>query len=351
MLAYVTGTINQELLTRNEYLVTENRILRAKIKGRLLLTNDERIALAEIARRLGAKVLEEVATVATPETILGWYRNLIAKKFDTSKLRRYPGRPRIKPETESLVVRMAKENPSWGYHRLTGALNNLGRHLCAQTVCNILKRHGLWPSPKRKQTTTWKDFIRAHKDVLAATDFFTTEVVTLQGLVTYYVLFFIHLGTRKIHIAGITPYPVEEFMEQAARNATMDESGFLNGSKYLIHDRDTKYCTLFKQIIEDSDVKTIKLPVRSPNLNAYAERWVRSVKEECLSRLILFGEGSLRQALQQYCIHYHEERNHQGRNNLILFPNALEYTYRRNGRVKCRERLGGLLKYYHQTAA
>jgi len=351
MLAYVTGSINQELLTRNEYLVTENRILKGKIKGRLLLTNDQRITLAEIARRLGPKALEAIATVARPETILGWYRKLIAKKFDGSKLGKYPGRPRIKPETESLVVRMAKENSSWGYHRILGALGNLGLRLSDQTICNILKRHGLWPAPKRKQTTTWRDFIRAHMDVLAATDFFTTEVVTLQGLVTYYVLFFVHLGTRRIHVAGITPYPDEEFMEQAARNATMEETGFLNASKYLIHDRDTKYCAKFKQIIEDTDLKTIKLPVRSPNLNAYAERWVRSVKEECLSRLIFFGESSLRRALQQYCIHYHEERNHQGKDNRLLFPNQFERATNRKGRVKSRERLGGLLKYYHQSAA
>ena len=160
MLAYVTGAINQELLTKNECLAAENRILKAKIKGRLLLTNDERVTLVEIARRLGAKALEEVAPMAKPETILSWYRKLIAKKFDGSKLRKYPGRPRIKPETESLVVRTAKENSSWGYHRLLGALGNLGHRLSAQTVCNILKRHGLWPAPKRKLNTTWRDHIR-----------------------------------------------------------------------------------------------------------------------------------------------------------------------------------------------
>jgi transposase InsO family protein len=289
--------------------------------------------------------------VARPETILNWNRKQIAKKFDGSKLRKYPGRPRIKQETESQVVRMARENSSWGYHRLIGALGNLGRRLSAQTVCNILKRHGLWPAPKRKQNTTWRDFIRAHKDVLAATDFFTTEVITLQGLVTYYVLFFAHVGTRKIHIAGITPYPDEEFMEQAARNATMEGTGFLTGSKYLIHDRDTKYCAKFSKVIDDFDVKTIKLPIRSPNLNAYAERWVRSIKEECLSRLIFFRENSLRRALQQYCIHYHKERNHQGMDNLILFPNQFEHSAKRRKSVQCRERLGGLLKYYHQSAA
>ena len=246
---------------------------------------------------------------------------------------------------------MAKENPTWGYDRLVGALANLGHRLCPQTVSNILRRHGLSPAPKRRQTVSWKDFIRSHMDVLAATDFFTAEVFTMKGLVPYYVLFFVHLETRKICLADITPYPDQEFMKQMARNATMVECGFLSGKKYLLHDRDTKYCASFRKLIEDGSVKTIRLPARSPNLNAYAEHWVRSVKEECLSKLIIFGEASLRRALHQYCIHYHEERNHQGKQNLLLFPRQTLRSNTRKGPVKCRERLGGLLKYYHRRAA
>lgn len=223
MLAFVTGMVNEELLLRNEYLVTENRILKAQLKGRLLLSDAERITLAEIGHRLGRKALEEVANVVRPDTILRWYRKLIARKFDGSKARRAPGRPRVDQEIEALILRMAKENPDWGYDRMVGALANLDHDVSDQTVGNILRRNGIQPAPIRQSRTTWKDFIRSHMDVLAGTDFFSVEVVTLRGLVTYYVLFFIHLETRQVEIAGMTPHPNEDWMNQIARNVTMDE--------------------------------------------------------------------------------------------------------------------------------
>ena len=192
MLAYITGTVDEELLLRNEYLAAENRILRAQIKGRLLLSDAEKGTLAEIAQRLGRKVLEELAVVANSDTLLAWYRKLIANKCDGSKFRKSWGRPRV--DGYRLVVRMAKENPGWGYDRIVGAMANLGHRLSDQTVGNILHRHGIPPAPKRKQTTSWKDFIRAHMAVLVATDFFTVEVLTLTGLITYYVLFFHSFG-------------------------------------------------------------------------------------------------------------------------------------------------------------
>ncbi len=219
---------------------------------------------------------------------------LVAQKFDGSPQRKAPGRPPIDPELEALVLRLARENRSWGYDRIVGALANLGYTISDQTVGNILKRHGLAPAPARKTTTTWKEFIRTHLDLLVATDFFTAEVWTLSGLVTYYVLFFIHLGSRKVHIAGMTPHPDERWMVQVARNVTMVDWGFLAPGQYLIHDRDGKYCPAFQQMIAAAGVKRVPLPPRSPDLNAYAERWVRSVKEACLSQLILFGEASLR---------------------------------------------------------
>ena len=350
MLAYITGTVDQELLLRNEYLAAENRILRAQIKGRLLLSDPEKATLAEIAHRLGRKGLEELAVVAKPDTLLAWYGKLIANKFDGSKFRKSWGRPRVDEETERLVVRMAKENPTWGYDRIVGALANLGHRLSDQTVGNVLRRHGISPAPKRKPSISWKNFIRSHRDVLVGMDFFTAEVLTLKGLTTYYVLFFIHLETRQVKLAGFTPYPDQEWMEQQARNMTMEEWGCLRGCRYLLHDRDAKFCQSFRELIKTASVNPLRLPARSPNLNSYAERWVRSVKEECLSKLILFGESSLRRALQQYIVHYHEERNHQGKDNRILFPSRPEA--RRNmGAVRCRERLGGLLKYYEREAA
>ncbi len=350
LLAYITGSVDEELLLRNEYLVTENRILRNQIKRRLRLTDGERRTLAEVAKRLGKKALEEVASIVRPETIFGWHRRLVAKKFDGSKNRQYPGRPPIDAEIEELVVHLSTENRSWGYDRIAGAMANLGYRVSDQTVGNILKRHGIPPAPAREKTTTWKEFIRSHMDVLAATDFFTAEVWTKSGLVTYYVLFFMHLATRRVHIAGITPYPDGQWMTQVARNVTMADVGFLSPTRFLIHDRDSKFCASFQLTIEAVGIKTVKLPARSPNLNSFAERWVKSAKDECLSKLILFGERSLRLALKEYVTHHHHERNHQGKDNLLLFP-ASEQTQRIDGPVRCRERLGGLLRYYYRAAA
>src|SRR2546422_395705 len=287
LLAYITGTVDQALLLRNEYLVTENRILRHQLKGRVRLSDGERKALAEIGQKLGKHALQEVAKIVKPDTILGWHRKLVAQKFDGSTQRKAPGRPTIDPTLEALVVRMAQENRSWGYDRIVGALANLGYTISDQTVGNILKRHGLPPAPERKTTTTWKEFIRTHLEVLVATDFFTAEVWTLGGLMTYYVLFFLHLGSRKVHVAGVTPHPNEAWMVQVARNVTMEEWGCLSPGQYLIHDRDTKFCPAFQQIIDDAGVERIVLPSRSPNLHDYAERWVRSIKDETLSRMIL----------------------------------------------------------------
>jgi hypothetical protein len=160
ILAYITGMVDQELLARNEYLTAENRILKAQSKGRLQLSDAERATLGEIGHRLGRKVLAEVANVARPDTILAWYRKLVAHKFDGSQARRSPGRPRIKREVEQLIVRMARENRDWGYDRIAGALANLGYHVCDQTVGNVLHRHAVPPAPERKRTTTWSAFIR-----------------------------------------------------------------------------------------------------------------------------------------------------------------------------------------------
>jgi putative transposase len=349
ILAFVTGKVDQGLLARNEYLTAENCILKAQLKGRLKLSDAERATLGEIGRRLGRRVLGEVATVARPDTILAWYRKLVARKFDGSKARRGPGRPRIKPEVERLIVRMAKENRDWGYDRIAGALANLGYEVCDQTIGNVLQRHGLPPAPERTRTVTWSAFIRTHLALLAGTDFFTAEVLTLRGLVTYYVLFFIHLESRRVDIAGITVHPDEPWMKQMARNATMEGYGALRDCRYLLHDRDTKYTQSFRAIIASGRVEPLVLPARSPNLNAYAERWVRSVKEECLCKVILFGERSLRRALSEYVEHFHAERNHQGKDNVLLFPRRANT--HRDGHVQCRERLGGLLRYYHQEAA
>jgi transposase InsO family protein len=226
----------------------------------------------------------------------------------------------------------------------------LGYTISDQTVGNILKRHGIAPAPDRKKTTTWKEFIRTHMDMLVATDFFTAEVWTTAGLVTYYVLFFLHLASRKVYVAGVTPHPNQGWVTQIARNVTMADWGVLSPGQYLIHDRDGKYCPAFQRILDNAGVKRVPLPPHSPNLNAYAERWIRSVKEEALSRLILFGERSLWHTLSAYTTHYHYERPHQGKGNVVLMPVPAHVPARGNP-IRCRERLGGRLKYYDREAA
>jgi len=342
--------VNQELLLRNEYLVTENRILREKLPSRLRLSNPERSTLAEIGKRLGRKALREVACVAKPDTILAWYRRLVAQKFDGSKHRQYPGRPPVSSEVEDLVVRMARENSGWGYDRIVGALANLGHHVSDQTVGNILRRHGYRSRSEEKPNHDVESFLAAHMNVLAGCDFFTVEVLTWRGLVTYYVLFFLHLESRRVTVGGITRHPDQEWMEQIGRSATQETWGYLHSCRYVLHDRDTKFCASFRAALASGGVKTVALPAHSPNLNAFAERWVRSVKQECLSKVILFGERPLSRVLAEYTRHYHSERNHQGKGNRLLFPVTSNRQPRQRHAIACRQRLGGLLKYYERAA-
>ena len=350
MLAYITGSVDEQLRLRNEYLGAENRILRDQIKGQLQLSDAERRTLAEIGKQLGKQALEEIATIVKPDTILAWHRKLVAQKFDGSRQRKSAGRPRVDKDLEDWVVKMATENRSWGYDRIAGALAELGYEISDQTVGNILKRRGLPTAPERKKTTTWNEFIRTHLEMLWATDFFSAEVWTLGGLVTFYVLFFIKLDTREVHIAGVTTHPNEAWMMQIARNLTMDEWGVLKPGQYLIHDRDTKFCASFQQLLDEAGVKRLPLLPHSPNLNAIAERWVRSVKSEALSQVILFGERSLRHVVSEYVTHYHTERCHQGLGNVIPFP-ARQAANDHEGPIECHERLGGMLKFYARKAA
>jgi hypothetical protein len=293
LLAYVTGMVNQQLLLQNEYLLAENRILRAHLPNRLLLTDPERSTLAIIGKQLGRRGLEPVASAARPDTILAWFRKLVAQKFDGSRHRLYPGRPPIGPDITELIVRMARENSGWGYDRIAGALRNLGHRVSDQTVGNILHRFGIAPAPKRRQQMSWADFIRSHMAVLTGIDFFTTEVLTWRGLATYYVLFFLHLETRRVTLAGITQHPTEAWMVQMARRAVDAIDGTLLPIRFLLHDRDSTFSASFQDTLRSAGIQPLRLPARSPNLNAFAERWVRSIKSECLSKLILFGEASM----------------------------------------------------------
>ena len=350
LIAMVAGWIQRHQQQVITYLQEENRILKAHGGRRLCLTDTERRRLAALAHPLGRTRLQEVATIATPETLLRWYRRLIAQKFDGSACRQSVGRPRVAEEIEHLVVRMAEENPTWGYRRIQGALANLGHRIDAITVRNILHRHHLEPAPQRRKTgMSWPQFLKIHWDVLAATDFFTVELATWHGLVTYDVLVVMELSTRRVPVAGITPHPTDAFMTQCARQLTDPWEGFHLGKRYLMHDRDTKFLYGFDRILRASGVEPVVLPPRSPNLNAYCERFVHSIKDEALNQMIVIGEAALRSVIQSYLVHYHHERNHQGLGNQLIVPEAgMEH---QRGLVVRRERLGGLLSYDHREAA
>ncbi|HEY5869939.1 MAG TPA: transposase, partial [Candidatus Tectomicrobia bacterium] len=211
-------------------------------------------------------------------------------------------------------------------------------------------RHHLEPAPERRKAgMRWEQFLKLHWEVLAAMDFFTVEVATWHGLVTYYVLVVMDLATRRVQVAGITPHPTAAFVQQCARQLTDPFDGFLLGKRYLIHDRDTKFTQAFDELLKASGVEPVLLPPRSPNLNAHCERFVRSIKEEALNGVLMLGERSLHYIIQQYLAHYHAERNHQGLGNQLLVPTA-DYG-NHSGQVRCRDRLGGLLRYYYRDAA
>jgi putative transposase len=294
------------------------------------------------------KLLCEFATIVTPETLLRWHQRLIAQKYDGSA-KRGAGRPSTAAEIEQLVIQLAKENRDWGYRRIQGALSNLGHKLARSTIAQILERHGMEPAPDRSRKTTWKEFLTQHWELIVAADFFTIEVWTAKGLQRFVVLFFIELSTRRVEIAGISAAANGLWMSQIARNLTDSVDGLLAGKRYLIHDRDPLFTDEFLRTLKDAAVQSVKLPPRTPNLNAHAERFVRSIKEGCLERLILFGETSLRTAVANFVAHYHRERNHQGLENRLIQPEPGHLGS--TGKVQRRERLGGMLNYYYRAAA
>ena len=345
----VSGWVHRHQLVVIELLQAENRLLKEKLRGkRIRFTDAERALLARKAKAVGRKALLKLDTIVSPDTLLRWHRQLVAQKW-TFVHRRRPGRPRIMREISELIVRMARENPGWGYTRIQGALSNLKHCVGRGTIANVLKRSGIEPSPERGKRTQWSTFLRAHWKVLFAADFLTTEVWTARGLVTHYLLFLMSLSDRVVAIAGITTRPDEAWMLQVGRDLTDSETGVLRSKQYLIIDRDSKYSAQFRRLVQAGGTKVIRLPPRSPNLNAYAERFVRSIKDECLNRMIFVGQASLRHAISEYIEHYHGERNHQGLDNRLpkLSPQPSSHI----GAVSCHKRLGGVLNYYYRKAA
>jgi len=349
LVAVMAGWVNRSQQEVIEYLQIENRILREQLGSqRLRFSSVQRRRLAEAAKRVGRKGLFGIGTIVTPDTLLRWYRRLIEQKYDGSAVRKV-GRPKTAAEIAQLIVTMAQENSGWGYTRIRGALYNLRHEISRSTIKQILLDNGIVPAPERGKRTSWETFLKSHWGAIAATDFFSVEVLTPRGLLRYLVLFVIDLRTRRVEITGIARQPAGDWMNQIARNLTDVGEGFLRNARYLIHDRDPLFTRDFGEILRAGGVETVRLPARSPNLNAYAERFVRSIKSECLAKIIPLGERHLRLVVSEYAAHYHLERNHQGIGNRLIDrsrgrPENL-------GRVARRERIGGVLKFYYREAA
>ena len=345
----LAGWVNRQQQAVIDYLIEENRVLREQLGGRRLgLDDQQRRRLALRGKVLGRKKLSEVASIVTPDTILRWYRQLVARRYDGSG-HRGSGRPRKRGEPALLVLRMARENPSWGYTRIRDGLYQLGHEISRSTVKRILLEHGLEPAPERSRTNSWESFLRRHLGAIVAVDFFTVEVLTLGGLVRHWVLVVMDLRTRKVEIAGITCEPSGAWMKQVARNLTDSVDGFLIGKRLMLMDRDPLFTDAFRVMLAEAGVKPVRLPARSPNLNAYVERFVLSIKSECLDHIIPLGPAHLRWAVGEYVKHYNVERPHQGLGGALIEPLAERRVV--EGGVRCRERVGGLLRFYYREAA
>jgi transposase InsO family protein len=339
LLLTVTGWLDGREREALAYLIEKNRLLRRQVgQRRLRLNDDDRRRLAVRAHRLGRRALRDLATIVTPDTVLRWHRQLVARKWTYTRKRTRRG---VLAEIRQLVVRMAEENPTWGYTRIQGALKNLGHQVGRSTIARTLKTRGLAPAPKRP--TSWQTFLRAHWGAIAGTDFFTTEVWTWRGLVTFYTVFVIDLATRRVQVLGTTPHPDEAFMRQVARTLTMADA---NRCRVLICDRDAKWNAAVRERLEEAGIRVVQTPYQAPNANAYAERFVRSMKEECLDRIIPIGEGHFRRAVTEFVAHYHRERNHQGLENALIERAPMSGA----GRIHRRSRLGGLLNFYKRAA-
>jgi putative transposase len=350
LLVYFLTACDHDMAQIIQFQRVENRILRSRLPKRVILTLPERRRLVKYGRELGPAI-KSVITIVTLRTFARWLSGEKGSKSGQSSPRKV-GRPRTPAEIRELVVRIAAET-GWGATRVLGELIKLGIDIGRTTVVEILKENGLDPGPKRGEST-WGEFLRRHAETLWACDFFSKKVWTASGLVDVFVLFFLHVGTRKIHIAGMTTKPDEAWMVQQARNVSMGlaEQGRL--PKYLILDMDSKFTVKFRETLEADGVEMLRVGPKKPNLNPHAERFVQSIQRECLDHFVCFGEDHLRYIVERYESFYNRLRPHQGRGNRTLPVAAGEVpiTVRLpKGPVRCESDLGGLLRHYYRVAA
>jgi putative transposase len=315
---------------------------------KLAFTPAWRRTFGVLGKAVGWAELEKIATVANVRTFQRWYK-LVQEA--PAQLANKVGRPKVPAWVELQVLTMAYAT-NWGITRIAGAITNVWQKIHPKTVRRILREHHFDPDQRKltRPESTWKPFITEHGHEIAAMDFLQTEVWGWLGKRTVYVLFLIHLATRRVEVAGITENPTAQWMKQIARNLTMADVGFLtcNKCKYLIRDNDKIYQPSFDEMLFTGGVEAKKITPNSPDLNAFAERWVRSVKTECLRHVRCIGIGGLQRALREYLLHYHGERNHQGISNVLIDPEKLVANPKVP--IRCRSRLGGVLKYYYRAA-
>jgi putative transposase len=330
-----------------QLLEAQIRMLRSRIDtSRIVPTPQERAELL----RLGARIdhdIDEVIHVILPETYKKWRRQLSG-----AKVFRPLGRPRTPLTTRLLVLRMAKENLQWGYRRVVGEIKKLGIRISATTIRTILKEEGHFPEPgkaTKKPPISWTTFVHAHLETIVATDFFTKRVLTLGGIRDAYVLIFIHLGSRKVYCSPSTYHPNSKWVMQQARNASMWMANEGITPRFLIRDRDRKFPDEFNEFWKP-DVRCIRIPVRAPKANSFAESFIASTKRECLHFFICFSRPQLDRILRVWLQHYHEQRPHRGvgRDNTVLDEH---FVPKSEGAVRCKSELGDILKSYYRLAA
>ena len=330
------------LLLRRQLAIMERKLDKPVRPNRA-----EKLTLAVLTARLKkvtqrpASELRDVIRIFQPETVLNWHRELVRRKWH-QKQQSKGGRPRISQELEDLIVQMAQENKRWGCGKIKGELSTVGFSVSEPTVRNVLKRHHIVPAPERG-SSSWRHLMSHYKDQLIACDFFTVETLTLQ---TLYVFFFIELGSREVHFAGVTAHPNGMWVTQQARQVMWEVRENHPLCRFLIRDRDNKYVEAFDTVFRSEGIKVIRTPARAPNANAYAERWVRSVREECLDLLLILNQAHLRRELKRYVEYYNEARPHQGIGQRIpVTPDQSPGS----GAVAHRKVLGGIINDYYRT--
>lgn len=333
-----------------EYLKDENRILRDKLPKRITVTARERTRLVKLATKLGTAI-QDLITILTPRAFARWVAGERSPKAKPASTRK-PGRPRTPVDIRTLVLKIARDN-GWGYSRVLGELKKLGiRTVSRTTVANILRQAGLDPGPKRGEGT-WDEFLKRHAATLWACDFLSMKSLTSKGFVDLYILFYIHLGTRRAFTAGVTANPDSAWVTQQARNASMQMAEWGLPARFLLLDHDTKFTTSFDAVFQAEGTEVKRVGPMAPNLNAHVERYAQTLRKECLDHFLVLGENHLRHLLKEWDAHYLQERPHQAKGNVPL-PDADAPPRTRpmpTGEVRCRERLGGLLRHYHRHAA